>query len=76
MPLLHAGLLSCPAVVPKAPFLTLSPGLSETEVKAAFIIKSIKRLGLLLILSYCLNSVTKSWRLPLAAWRLARFHFY
>lgn len=64
------------SVVPKVPFLTLSLELSETEMIAFSIIKSIKCLGLHLILSYCLNSVTKSWSLPLAPWRLMRFHCY
>lgn len=72
-PFLCAGPLSS-SVVPKAPFLTLSLELSETEMIAFSIIKSIKWLHL--ILSYCLNSVTKSWRLPLAPWRLMRFHCY
>ena len=72
-PFLYAGPLSS-SVVPKAPFLILSLELSETEMIAFSIIKSIKWLHL--ILSYCLNSVTKSWRLPLAPWRLMRFHCY
>lgn len=72
LPLYWAPLSS--SAVPKAPFLIPIPGAQWDRNDSFSIIKSIKWLHL--ILSYCLNSVTKSWRLPLTPWKLMRFHCY
>lgn len=67
-------LISCYG--PWGPFLTPSLGQWDKNDSCFHKLKSIKHCRLLLVLSGCLNSIIKSWRLPLASWRFVRFHFY